>query len=70
MNVSPNELRRQTVQVLNQIDKQIKVIETEAAVRNVSPATLRDERGNYVISPLLLAKAQCLNTLALINDKR
>lgn len=61
MNVSPNALRKETVETLKEVDKTI-----DMAKRNVAPGPVRPE----VIGPLLLAKAQCLNTLTLLNEKR
>lgn len=57
MNVSKNELRKETVQTLKRVNDQISKLEllrgSEAPVE--------------VMAPLLLAKAQCLNTITLLN---
>lgn len=70
MNVSQNELRRLTVSTLKDVDKAIEAIKDEATMRDISPVTIRDQNGNWVLLPLLAAKAQCLNTLTLLNDQR
>lgn len=62
MNVSPNELRKETAQTLKTVEEVIRELEIE-------PTTV-DEHGNSSLAPLLLAKAQCLNTLTLLNEKR
>jgi hypothetical protein len=54
MNVSPNELRKETVATLRLADEGLK------------SSNLTDE----VRATLLLTKAQCLNTLTLLNEKR
>jgi hypothetical protein len=69
MNVSPNELRKETVGVLNQVNAQIQEIEKNAEARGVSPHHMVDSYGAYQLSPLLMAKSQCLNTLTLLNEQ-
>lgn len=59
MNVSPDALRKETVKTLKDIQEVID--EQDADVVDIPP---------MVIAPLLLAKAQCLNTLVLLNEKR
>lgn len=70
MNVSPNELRKETVQLLKQVDEQIDQVKKFATRQGIFPAEVKDERGGWAMSPLLLAKAQCLQTLTLLNEKR
>lgn len=57
MNVSPNELRKETVATLNEVNFAIK-------------SELTNTSGPEVMATLLLAKAQCLSTLTLLNAKR
>lgn len=54
MNVSPNELRKETVATLKEVNELIE----------------RTHDSNLIQSNLLLAKTQCLNTLVLLNEKR
>lgn len=70
MNVSPDILRRETVQLINQIDKQIEEIRKSAVKLGTEPHRLRDSAGNWVMTPLLLAKAQAYNTLVLLQEKK
>lgn len=70
MNVSTNELRKQTVAILRQVDAAIESVTAEALSHGIEPTDLRDSRGDWVILPLLTAKAQCLNTLVLLNEPR
>lgn len=84
MEVSPNALRKATVETLRQVEEQIKEVRREAWVRDVGgilPAEteeeagdrmaceFRDDSGTWPMIPLLLAKAQCLNTLTLLNEQ-
>lgn len=70
MNVSPDILRRETVQLINQIDRQIKEIREYATSIGTEPHKLRDNNGNWVMPPLLLAKAQAYNTLVQLQVKK
>jgi hypothetical protein len=69
MEVSPNALRKETVQLLNQINKQIEEVETLAASRDRAPSQMVDQYGSYLMSPLLLAKSQCIHTLTLLSGQ-
>lgn len=69
MNISPNELRRQTVEVLKGIENQISIVRDDAAERNINPHRMIDTTGAPLLTPLLAAKAQCLNTLVLLQGK-
>ena len=51
------------------ISEQIDAINDEAERLDVSPLQLRDTNGNYVLTPLLAAKAQILYALVLLNQK-
>lgn len=70
MDVSANALRRATVETLKSIELTIKSIEETAAGKGVHPEDLRDHNNNWVMAAPLLAKAQCLQTLTLLNEKR
>lgn len=54
MNVSPNALRKETVETLHKINE---ALESEHSERP------------EIMAPLLLAKAQCLNTLTMLNEQ-
>lgn len=69
MDISPNVLRKETVDTLQHINNQIGMVSITAAKQQVPAVSLVDHNGNYVLTPLLLAKAQCLNTLVLLRDK-
>jgi hypothetical protein len=53
--VSPNTLRKEAVATLRSVDEDLQLSE-----RDISPATR---------ATLLLAKAQCLNTLTLLREQ-
>lgn len=57
MDVSPNVLRKETVQTLKAV---------QAIIDDLGP----DERTTLEAAPLFLAKAQCLQTLVLLRDMR
>lgn len=63
MIINPDILRRDTVQLLNDINLQIKEVKEEAQKMGISPEKLRDGYGNWVMSPLLMAKTQAYATL-------
>lgn len=65
MDVSPNELRKQTLATMRDIDATIAAVEDTYT----SPARATDQHGAYVMPPLLVAKAQCLNTLAILRGQ-
>jgi len=57
------------MRAFNQVSRQIEVLEREAAGQNVSVYKLQDAYGNFMMTPLLAAKAQLLHSLTLINHK-
>jgi hypothetical protein len=66
MIITQDILRRDTVRLIKQIDAQIKEVEEEAQRAGIPPEKLRDSHNNWVMSPLLMAKAQAYNTLVLL----
>jgi len=70
MIINDDILRRETLQLLKQIDMQIKVVEAEAQRRGIEAVTLRDAQGNWVMSPLLLAKVQAYSMLIQLQIQR
>lgn len=70
MNVSPNALRKETVQTLTEVNAVIDSVKQEAETRGVLPQNLVDHHGTWVLPPLLLAKTQCLATLVLLNEHK
>lgn len=69
MDVTPRVLRKETVLTLNMIEIQIRQVEDEAAEAGVMLKQVTDANGSHKLAPLLLAKAQCLNTLVLLQGK-
>jgi hypothetical protein len=57
MNVSKNELRKETVQTLKRVNDQLSKLELSRG----------SEAPVEAMATLLLAKAQCLNTITLLN---
>lgn len=69
MNVSPDILRKETVQLIREIDAQITVVKDVADSAGVAVEKMRDRNGTWVLPPLLLAKAQAYNTLVMLQTK-
>lgn len=70
MEVTPNALRRDTVQLIHQINTQIRVVEQNAMDQGISAQYLRDSTGNWPLATLLLAKAQAYSTLVQLQTPR
>ena len=64
------ELGRALGQTMAQINTQIEEVKKAAKVLDVQSSELRDMNGNFVMVPLLAAKAQTLHALVLINQRR
>lgn len=63
------ELGRELGKTVAQINSQLQTVEHDAKRRGISPHDLQDSSGNWVMVPLLAAKAQALHALVLINQK-
>jgi hypothetical protein len=70
MIVDPDILRRDTVQLLKQIDAQINEVKKASKQMGFPPEELKDANGNWVMIPLLLAKAQAYSTLVMLQTRR
>jgi hypothetical protein len=66
MIVSPDELRKDIVALITQINKQIDEVNKEANGMGIRPCELRDSSGGWVLAPLLQAKATAYNTLVML----
>ena len=67
MIVSPNEMRKETVHVFKQINKQIEAVEAIAAEVGCDPSEVRDGNGAFMMAPLLLGKVMAISTLVELN---
>lgn len=70
MIINVDILRRDTVQLLREIETQIKEVKEEAERMGIPPEKLRDRNDGWVMSPLLLAKAQAYSTLVQLQAKK
>lgn len=61
-----NELRKDTVELIKTVNMQIAEVEAEAARLGVPANKLRDASDNWLLNPLLLAKAMAYNTLVML----
>jgi hypothetical protein len=68
MNVSPDILRKETVQLIREIDKQIAAVEEYAENLGTDALHLHSGAGQWAMAPLLLAKATAYNTLVMLNE--
>lgn len=69
MIINDDILRRDTIQLLKQIDMQIQEVEREAKRMGIQSYQLRDSNGNWAMSPLLAAKAQAYSSLIQLQKK-
>jgi hypothetical protein len=70
MIITQDILRRDTVQLIRQIDAQIKEVEEMAERSGTTPEKFRDTNGNWPMIPLLLAKTQAYSMLIQLQVKR
>lgn len=63
------ELGRELTKTLSQIGQQIDVVNDAAQEEGISPYKMRNEHGDYLLSPLLAAKAQALHAIVLVNQR-
>jgi len=68
--INPDILRRDTIQLIKQIDAQIEEVKEEAKKIGIPPEKMRDANGNWVMSPLLLAKTMAYATLVQLQTKK
>lgn len=69
MIINEDILRRDTVQLIKEIDAQIEEITHHAAIAGLPRHKLRDANGNWAMSPLLLAKAQAYASLIQLQSR-
>lgn len=63
------ELDRQLRRCLKQINSQIEEIRQEAVRTSTAPVAMRDSAGDYIWAPLVVAKANILYSLVLMDQK-
>lgn len=68
MIVSPDILRREMISLLNMIDAQITEVQKFADAKGIKPEEVKNADGSWAMNPLLLAKVQAVQTLALLNQ--
>jgi hypothetical protein len=70
MDISANVLRKDTVALIQKIERQIDEVTKVAFARNCEPHEVRDSTGAWSLAPLLQAKALAYNTLVLLQAKK
>jgi hypothetical protein len=68
MNVNPDALRKEVIQTLREVEASISVAKQDAKDLDIQAEKLRDHWGTLVMPQLLLAKAQCLDSLIRLNE--
>lgn len=69
MEIRPDALRLDLMNLIKEIDSQIQEVKGVAQEMGIPPEKLRDRTGNYVMTPLLLAKAQSYAALIQLQAK-
>ena len=69
MEIRPLVLRQELMDAYKDVDRQITLVKDEAESMEIQPGELRDGQGNWVMIPLLVAKAQLLHGLIILNRK-
>lgn len=67
--VNRMELGRELTRTLVQVNAQIEAVRREAVSMGIEAVDMKDAHGNFVLIPLLAAKAQALHALALANQR-
>lgn len=62
--MSTKDVKEELQRLLERIDDQIKVVDKYAYSQGLEPSQVRSEDGTYLMTNLVLAKAQVLTTLA------
>jgi len=68
MDTNPRVLRREITRHLTDIERQIGQVYRRAEEMHTEAFLIRDEKGNFLLTPLLVAKAQCLHSLTLLQS--
>ena len=63
--ISAQILLQELAVAFQELEKQVNVVKAMARASNVRPEKIRDSKGDLVLSPLLVAKAQTLHALVL-----
>jgi len=67
--VNRMELGRELTRTLSQVNRQIEAVQRDAVAKGIEAVDMRDTNGNFVLIPLLAAKAQALHALTLANQR-
>lgn len=62
-------LKQELNRALRQINSQIEEIRREAVRTTTAPVQMKDSNGDYIWAPLVVAKAQVLHGLVLLDEK-
>lgn len=70
MDINPRVLRSALMQNMEALNHQIEAVKGLSEEMNTLPFQIKDERGNFVLAPLLVAQANVLHALALLQSQR
>lgn len=68
--INHNVLRQEITACLRVVEEQIEVVKSKAVQLDVSPYSLQDSTGGYVMVPLIVAKVNLYCALVDLNQKR
>jgi biotin operon repressor len=67
--VSGPAIGKELGKTFREIELQIKSVEEQAQKLGISVYSMRDSYGNFVLAPLLVAKANTLHAIVLVNQR-
>lgn len=70
MDISPKVLSNSIRENLTDIERQISEVLRTATELKTEPSRVRDSQGNFMLTPLLVAKAQMLHALTLLQTTK
>ncbi len=69
MDISVRILRMGLIETLQGVEHQMSVIFRQSEELHTEPSRIQDSMGNFKLTPLLVAKAQILHSLVLLNKE-
>lgn len=70
--MNPEEIRQELIETLEGVNRQIEYLKADFKSRigdDVDPYTVQNKLGEYILTPLLVAKANLLNALVTLGGQ-
>lgn len=67
--VRTSELRKELMESYRELGRVIEEVKRQSVSMEIEPHQMRDAQGNWVLAPLIVARAQILHALVLMNQK-